>query len=94
MWGWDSYRDCWVYGHSLYELTAYSLQHTCQLPLLVSMADSNRHDSVHGLVTLYHARETLGLPITVATLDKAHDALGFFRLATPPLAHGLGDPAQ
>jgi hypothetical protein len=82
LWGWDSYRQCWVYGHSFYELTAYSLRHRCQLPLLVSMADCNRHDSVHGLVTLYHAHETFGLPIQLASLDAAHDALGFFRLAT------------
>ncbi|MBV7330352.1 hypothetical protein KFU94_19290 [Chloroflexi bacterium TSY] len=32
LWGWDSYRHCWVYGHTCYELTAYSLQHRCQLP--------------------------------------------------------------
>ena len=82
LWGWDSYRDCWVYGHSLYELTAYCSHHRCQLPLVVSMADCNRHDSVHGLVTLYHARETFGLPIQAASLDAAHDALAFFRLAT------------
>jgi len=79
-WGWDSYRKCWVYGHTVYELTAYNLQHTCQLPLLVSLADCHRHDSVHGLVTLYHGQELFGLPIRTATLDKAHDALGFHRL--------------
>lgn len=82
LWGWDSYRECWVYGHSLYELTAYSLQHRCQLPLVVSLADCNRHDSVHGLALLYHACETFGLPIHTATLDAAHDAVGLFRLAT------------
>jgi hypothetical protein len=80
LWGWDSYRECWVYGHSCYELTAYNLQHTCQLPLLVTMADCNRHDSVLGLVSLYHARQTFGLPLQTASLDAAHDALGFYRL--------------
>jgi hypothetical protein len=80
-WGWDSYRKCWVYGHSVYELTAYDLQHTCQLPLVISMADGSRHDSVHGLATLYHGAETFGLPIQLASLDKAHDALGLYRLA-------------
>lgn len=82
LWGWDSYRECWVYGHSFYELTAYSLLHCCQLPLVVSIADCNRHDSVHGLATLYHGRETFGLPIQTASLDAAHDALGLYRLAT------------
>jgi hypothetical protein len=82
LWGWDSYRECWVYGHSFYELTSYSFKHCCQLPVVVSMADCNRHDSVHALATLYHARETFGLPIQAASLDAAHDAVGYFRLAT------------
>jgi hypothetical protein len=82
LWGWDNYRQCWVYGHSIYELTAYSFHHRCQLPLVISMADCNRHDAVHGLVSLYHAHETFGFPIQVACLDAAHDALGLFRLAT------------
>jgi hypothetical protein len=63
-------------------LTAYNLQHRCQLPLVVSMADCSRHDSVHGLVALVRGRETFGLPIQTASLDKAYDAIGLFRLAT------------
>jgi hypothetical protein len=79
-WGWDSYRHCWVYGHTIYELTVYSLKHPCQLPLLLTMADCNRHDSVLGLVSLYRAQETFGLPLKIASLDKAHDCLAFYRL--------------
>ena len=82
LWGWDSYRKCWVYGYSLYELTAYSFRYACQLPLVVSIADCNRHDSVHGLAALYHGCETFALPIRVASLDAAHDAIGLFHLAT------------
>jgi hypothetical protein len=81
-WGWDSYRECWVYGHNIYELTAYSLKHTCQLPLLLSMTDCNRHDSVSALVSLYRAQETFGFNLETASLDAAHDALGLYRLAT------------
>jgi len=81
-WGWDSYRECWVYGHSVYELTAYSFKHTCQLPLLVSLADCSRHDSVQALVSLYRAQELFGLSVNVVSLDAAHDALGLYRLAT------------
>lgn len=76
------YRECWVYGHSLYELTAYRLGHPCQLPLFVSLADGSRHDSVHALATLYHARETCALPLHTVTLDAAHDAWGRYHLAT------------
>ena len=82
LWGWDSYRHCWVYGHTAYELTAYSLKHRCQLPLVITMADGNRHDSVLGLATLYRGRETFGLPIRTASLDAAHDVMGYYRLAT------------
>jgi hypothetical protein len=81
-WGWDSYRESWVYGHSIYELTAYRLSHTCQLPLLLSMTDCNRHDSVPALVSLYRAQETCGWRLDTASLDAAHDALGLYRLAT------------
>lgn len=82
LWGWDSHRKYWVYGYSIHELTSYSLQHKCQLPVVVSIADCNRHDSVHGLVALFRGRETFGLPIQTASLDAAYDALGLFRLAT------------
>jgi len=81
-WGWDSYRECWVYGHSLYELTAYSFKHTCQLPLLISMADCSRHDSVQALATLYRAQESFGLTLKTVSLDAAHDVIGLYRLAT------------
>ena len=81
---WALYLQCWVYGLSFYELIAHSLQHRCQLPLVISMADCNRHDSVHGLETLYRGCETFGLPIQIASRDMAHDALGLFRLATQP----------
>jgi hypothetical protein len=82
LWGWDSYRECWVYGYSFHELTAYSLQHKCQLPLVVSIADCSRHDSVHGLAALFRGREIFGLPLQTASLDAAYDVLGLFRLAT------------
>lgn len=79
-WGWDSYRECFVYGHGLYELCAYSLDHTVQLPLVLSLYDANRHDSVLGLAALHEAVDILHLPIKVATFDKASDALGFYQL--------------
>jgi hypothetical protein len=79
-WGWDSYHECWVYGHTYYELTAYSLDHTCQLPLVIRMADNNRHDSVLGLYALHEGRDCLDFPIQVASFDKASDALGMYRL--------------
>jgi hypothetical protein len=48
-WGYDSYHDCWVYGHTYDELTAYSLNSTVELPLFILLADNCRHDSVLSL---------------------------------------------
>ena len=79
-WGWDSYRECYVYGHGLYELTAYSLRHECQLPLVVNVLDNHRHDSVACLAAMYEAVDLLGFRIATASLDKAHDALALYRL--------------
>jgi Transposase domain (DUF772) len=81
-WGWDSYRECYVYGHGLYELTAYSLRHTCQLPLVINVLDNHRHDSVAYLAAMHEAVDLLGFRIQTASLDKAHDALALYRLGT------------
>jgi len=79
-WGWDSYRECYVYGHGLYELTAYSLQHNCQLPLVIHALDNHRHDSVACLAAMHEAVDLLGFRLATASLDKAHDALALYRL--------------
>src|SRR3972149_1400285 len=79
-WGWDSYRECYVYGHGLYELTAYSLHHECQLPLVINVLDNHRHDSVAYLAALQEAVDRLGFRIATVALDKAHDALALYRL--------------
>ena len=79
-WGYDSYHDCWVYGHTYYELTAYALDATIELPLFILMADNCRHDSVLGLFAMHQACDNLGFPIQVASFDKASDALGFYQL--------------
>ena len=79
-WGWDSYRECYVYGHGLYELTAYSLQHTCQLPLVINVLDNHRHDSVAYFAATHEAVDLLGFHLATVSLDKAHDALALYRL--------------
>lgn len=78
--GYDSYREAFVYGHSLYELCAYSLDHTFQLPLVISLFDAHRHDSILGVAILHEAVDKLHLPIKVASFDMASDALDFYRL--------------
>ena len=79
-WGWDSYRECYVYGHGVYELTAYSLQHNCQLPLVINVLDNQRHDSVAYLAAAHEAVDLLGFHLATVSLDKAHDAMALYRL--------------
>jgi len=79
-WGWDSYRECYVYGHGLYELTAYSLQHNCQLPLIINVLDNQRHDSVAYLASTHEAVDLLSFHLATVSLDKARDALALYRL--------------
>ncbi len=79
-WGWDSYRECFVYGHGVYELTAYSLDHACQLPLVIQVLDNHRHDSVAYLAAAHEAVDLLGFRIATVSLDKAHDAMALYRL--------------
>ena len=81
-WGYDAYRERFVYGHTLYELTTYSLDHTTQLPLFLAFADGRRHDSVTGLLALHKAIDFMNYPIQTASFDKAHDAMGYYRLQT------------
>ena len=71
-WGYDSYAvisvriilrwECYVYGHSKYELTAYSLNHSIQVPLVVRLQDCNRHDLIVGIASLREACEWLNFP--------------------------------
>jgi hypothetical protein len=75
------YRDPARSGYdSDHELTAYALDSTVELPLFLLLADNNRHDSALGLFAMDQARDNLGLPIQVASFDKASDALGFYQL--------------
>ena len=44
--GYDSYRDTYIYSHSLYQMTSCSTDHTLELPAYLLMTTSCRHDSV------------------------------------------------
>lgn len=46
-WGWDSSRDCFIYGHAYYELTAASSPY--DLPIFIHLAQAKEHDSVCGV---------------------------------------------
>jgi hypothetical protein len=51
-WGRDSHNESWVYGHTLYEMSAANSFHN--LPVFLMMPTAKRHDSVSGLVALFN----------------------------------------
>ncbi len=52
-WGWDSYRQRFVYGHAFYELTAASSPF--DLPIFLLLAQAKEHDIASGVKALDHA---------------------------------------
>jgi hypothetical protein len=71
-WGWDSYRECFVYGHALYELTAASSAH--DLPIFIHLAQAQEHDSVSGVKAFARARKLYPeLVFNTFLGDSAHD---------------------
>ena len=71
-WGWDSYRECFVYGHAFYELTAASSPF--DLPIFLLLAQAKEHDSVSGVKALDRASKLYPeLPFASFIGDSAHD---------------------
>ena len=71
-WGWDSYRECFVYGHAIYELTAASSPH--DLPIFILLAQAKEHDSVSGVKAFDRARKLYPELVFGSFLgDSAHD---------------------
>jgi hypothetical protein len=71
-WGWDSYRECFVYGHALYELTAASS--TFDLPIFLLPAQAKEHDSATAVKALDRACKLYPeLHFASFIGDSAHD---------------------
>lgn len=78
-WGWDSYREVFFYGYSIY---VYS---TCDgnydLPLLLDIAQANRHDGPFSVFCLSRLRQLLpDFIFARAIYDSAHDAYAIYKL--------------
>jgi hypothetical protein len=71
-WGWDSYRECYLYGHAFYELTAASSPF--DLPIFILSVQAKDHDSVNGVKALDRAPK-LYPELSFASFigDSAHD---------------------
>jgi hypothetical protein len=84
-WGWDSYRQCFVYGHAFYELTAASSPF--DLPIFLLLAQAKEHDSASGVKALDRAFK-LYPELSFASFigDSAHDNYPTYNLLT---AHSI-----
>lgn len=78
--GYDAFHNRFVHGHTLYSLTAWSLQSKMELPIYLMRATGRRSDAVLGPLALARAREVAPLQIQCACFDGAHDAAAFYDL--------------
>jgi len=82
-WGWDSSKEQWFYGHTIYLLSSYNKDYHVDLPLYFRFVGANRHDSVSGVVALAEFRELCpDLPIINIALDSAHDNYPTYHLCS------------
>ena len=78
-WGWDSYRERWVFGYTAYEITAADSFH--DLPIYIGMGQASRHDSVLGLRALCELRDLYPDFVFQKFIgDAAHDAYPWYEL--------------
>jgi hypothetical protein len=75
--GYDAYHTRFVYGHTLYALTAWSFDAPVELPIYLMRATGHRSDAVLGPLGTHRARRIACLEIVQACFDGAHDAYGF-----------------
>ncbi|MBU0531858.1 hypothetical protein KKB18_05935 [bacterium] len=75
----DSYRERYVYGHSIYEITAADSPY--DLPIFFKLAAAQRHDSVLSVITLDEAIKFYPeFSFSNFTGDTAHDAYAVYSL--------------
>ena len=73
-WGWDSDKEVFYFGHTLYMLCSHNHDIGVDLPLHIRFVNARRHDSVTAIVSL---REFLSpnpdIPVRNPCLDSAND---------------------
>lgn len=79
-WGWDSFHEVYVYGHTFHGFTACDSKY--DLPLHIKSVSAARHDSVTGI---FHLKEFVDLyfkdiRIHSAAYDSAYDCTYFYIL--------------
>jgi hypothetical protein len=79
--GYDAFHHCYVFGHNVYELTAWSPEGGAELPLYLLRATAARSDAPLGPLALHRVQAYGTVQIRQACFDGAHDAGPFYELA-------------
>ena len=89
--GYDSYRDCYVFGYNLYQVNSWSFGNCrsadqrkngkAELPAYLMMVTAARHDSVPGMYACQRITKGMGYHIDNGCFDGAHDATDFYIMA-------------
>jgi hypothetical protein len=78
-WGWDSYREEYFYGRSLYAFTAADSPY--DLPVYLCLHKAQRHDSVAFVYSLFDLLQLYPeFSFSECLLDSAHDAYPIYEL--------------
>ncbi len=80
-WGYDSYRDCYYFGHTFYQHVVSTNGH--DLPLQVAISRASETDFTHSLKSLDRLKKAMrehGLDWKIhnAVYDSGHDAIGIY----------------
>lgn len=81
-WGYDSYRECYYFGHSFYQHCVSSQGH--DLPIHITIAQASESDFTLSMKSLDRFIKACGennllINIYAAAYDSGHDALGNYR---------------
>lgn len=78
-WGWDSYREEYYYGRSLYAFTAADSPY--DLPVYLNFFKASRHDSMAFVYSFFDFKLLFPqFTLKECMLDSAHDAYAIYRL--------------
>lgn len=80
-WGWDSDKETFYFGHTLYMLCSHNAKVGIDLPLHIRFLDARRHDSVSAIASLCEFKTmNQDIPVRNLCLDSAHDNYATYEL--------------
>jgi hypothetical protein len=89
-WGYDSYRECFYFGHCYYQHCVSSQGH--DLPIQIMVAPASESDFTHSLKSLDRmikafSQHNLPINIYAAAYDSGHDSLGNYQFLIDKQIH-------